>query len=54
LAVGLKVYSDLVRGGKLKGFQVNETGEENRKNGNGDQVKSISQLMKSGPRFEKQ
>jgi len=48
------VYSNLVHGGKQKGSQVKETGEKNRKNGNGDPVKSLSQLMKSGPKFEKQ
>jgi hypothetical protein len=43
LSVGLKVYSDLLRGEKLKAFQVNETGEKKRKNSSGDQVKSPSQ-----------
>jgi hypothetical protein len=38
LAVGLKV----VKNSKLKGFQVNETGEKKRKNSSGDQVKNLS------------
>jgi len=53
LAVGLKVCSDLACGGKLKGSQVNETGGK-KQNDNGDPVKNLSQLMKSGPKFEKQ
>jgi hypothetical protein len=37
------VYSDLVLGGKHRGFQVDETGEKHRKNSNSDPVKSLSQ-----------
>ena len=33
----------MVESSKLKVFQVNETGEKNRKNSSGDQVKSLSQ-----------
>jgi hypothetical protein len=33
----------MVENSKLKGFQLNERGEKNRKNGSGDQVNSLSQ-----------
>jgi len=42
----------MVENSKLKDFQVNETGEKNRKNGSGDQVKSLSQH--TDEKFEKQ